>query len=167
LRFFMLRTHYRSPFNFSDQALEETRTSLKRLYTALQLTGDSNDASPIDWAEPHCAAFKVAMDDDFNTPGAVAVLFELAADINRGQVSSGALLRALGGVLGLLQQSPSSFLQGDASALDTADIQARIDARSAAKASRDFGLADSIREQLLNEGIALKDGPQGTTWIRN
>ncbi len=84
VRFFMLRTHYRSPFNFSDQLLDETRTSLKRLYTALQTVGDVPALPAIDWAEPRAAAFKAAMDDDFNTPGAVAVLFELAAGINRG-----------------------------------------------------------------------------------
>jgi cysteinyl-tRNA synthetase len=166
----MLRTHYRSPFNFSEQALEETRTSLKRLYTALEAAGDVPALPTIDWTEPRCAAFKLAMDDDFNTPGAVAVLFELAAEVNRGQVADAPLLKVLGGVLGLLQQAPQDFLQGGVQAgagkLDAASIEAQIAARSAAKGARDFALADRIRQDLLTQGVALKDTPQGTTWVR-
>jgi cysteinyl-tRNA synthetase len=167
LRFFMLRTHYRSPFNFSDQVLEETRTSLKRLYTALQAAGPVVDLPSVDWAGPHAAAFKAAMDDDFNTPGAVAVLFDLAAEINRGQLANASLLKSLGGVLGLLQQAPQAYLQGGTGQLDAAAIQTRIEARTAAKAARDFALADSIRKELLAQGVELKDGPQGTTWVRS
>ena len=173
VRFFMLRTHYRSPFNFSDQLLDETRTALKRLYTALQVAGGLVDAqaggvSPphtIDWAEPRAAAFKAAMDDDFNTPGAVAVLFELAGTINRGALKDAALLKALGAVLGLLQQAPADYLQGG-SGLDEAAIQARINARTAAKQARNFGEADRIRNDLAALGIELKDSAQGTTWVR-
>ena len=166
LRFFMLRTHYRSPFNFSDQVLDETHTALKRLYTAMEVANDVNVLPAIDWAEPRAAAFKAAMDDDFNTPGAVAVLFELASEINRGRVADAPLLKALGGVLGLLQRPPREYLQGGG-ALDEATIQTRIAERTAAKAARDFARADSIRQALAAQGVELKDGPQGTTWVKS
>ena len=173
VRFFMLRTHYRSPFNFSDTVLEETRSSLKRLYTALdtaQITaGDVPPVISIDWNDVRAAAFKAAMDDDFNTPGAVAVLFELAVGINRGRLADAGLLRALGGVLGLLQLAPRVYLQGDSGpgqAASEAHIQTRIRARVAAKAARDFALADSIRSELADQGIELKDSAQGTTWVK-
>ena len=166
LRFFMLRTQYRSPFNFSDTLLDDTRTALRRLYTAL----DGSDASPpnatIDWTEPRAATFKAAMDDDFNTPGALAVLFELANELNRTRLAAtAALLRGLGGVLGLLQQAPRAFLQAG-STLDEASIAALIGERSAAKAAKNFARADQIRKDLAAQGIALKDSPQGTTWVR-
>jgi cysteinyl-tRNA synthetase len=165
VRFFMLRTHYRSPFNFSDQLLDETRTSLKRLYTALQSAGMVPTLAGIDWAEPRAAAFKAAMDDDFNTPGAMAVLFELAGSINRGARADAALLKALAATLNLLQQEPAAYLQGG-QGLDAAAIQARIDARNAAKKARDFALADNIRRELAELGIELKDSPQGTSWVK-
>ncbi len=165
VRFFMLRTHYRSPFNFSDQLLEETRTALKRLYTALQVAGGVSDLPTIDWAEPRAAAFKAAMDDDFNTPGAVAVLFDLASQVNRGAPADAAMLKALGAVLGLLQQRPADYLQGG-SGLDETAIAQRIAARAAAKLARDFAAADRIRDELAVLGIALKDSAQGTTWVK-
>ncbi len=165
VRFFMLRTHYRSPFNFSDQLLEETRTALKRLYTALQAAGDVPALAAIDWAEPRAAAFKAAMDDDFNTPGAVAVLFDLAGSANRGAKGDAALLKALAGVLGLLQQAPGVYLQGGGG-LDEPAIVERIEARAAAKKARDFALADRIRAELLAQGVELKDSAQGTTWVK-
>jgi cysteinyl-tRNA synthetase len=165
VRFFMLRTHYRSPFNFSDQLLEETRTALKRLYTALDAAGEVSALATIDWTDPRAAAFKAAMDDDFNTPGAVAVLFDLAAEVNRGRIGDAALLKALGAVLGLLQQLPGTYLQGGTT-MDEAAIRERIDARAAAKKVRDFALADRIRDDLAAQGIELKDSAQGTTWVK-
>ena len=163
LRFFMLRTHYRSPFNFSDVHLDDARVALRRLYTALQDIETS--AQPIDWAEPRAAAFRAAMDEDFNTPIALAVLFDLAGELNRTRSpQTAAQLHALGGVLGILQQSPRAYLQGDTH--DASEIEALIAARNAAKQARDFATADRLRLQLTEMGLLLKDSAQGTTWIR-
>ena len=169
LRFFMLRTHYRSPFNFSDQLLDDARTALRRLYTALDGITLPADNSTIDWGQPQAAAFKAAMDDDFNTPGALAVLFDLANECNRSRspIAAG-LLRALAGVLGVLQQAPRAFLQaaGAGGGLDEASIDGLIVARAAAKAAKNFAEADRIRKELAAQGIELKDSPSGTTWVR-
>ncbi len=170
LRFFMLRTHYRSPFNFSDQLLDDARSALRRLYTALDgivLAEVSAEAKPVlDWNQPQAAAFKAAMDDDFNTPGALAVLFELANEINRSRsAETAALLRALAGTLGVLQQLPRNYLQAG-SGLDEATVQALIAERTAAKLAKNFAEADRIRQHLAAQGIALKDSAQGTTWVK-
>jgi cysteinyl-tRNA synthetase len=165
VRFFMLRVHYRSPLNYSDVGLDDARHALKRLYTALDAVPPAA-AEAIDWSEPHAARFKAAMDDDLNTPIAVSVLFDLAGEVNRGRSpQAAALLRALAGTLGLLQQPPSAYLQGG-SALDEAAIQARIAERAAAKAAKNFAESDRIRDALAAQGIVLKDSPSGTTWVK-
>jgi cysteinyl-tRNA synthetase len=165
LRFFVARTHYRSPLNYSDVHLDDARSSLKRLYTALALVPPAPRAA-IDWADPYAARFKAAMDNDFGTPEAVAVLFELAAEVNRGKSAATAgLLRALGGCLGLLQGDPQRFLQAGAT-LDEASILQMIEQRAAAKKRKDFAEADRVRQALADQGIVLKDSPAGTTWER-
>ena len=166
LRFFIARVHYRSPLNYSDAGLDDARNALRRLYGALDSVSAAEWA--LDWSHPAAARFKAAMDDDFNTAQAVAVLFDLAGEVNRGgDARTAGVLKALGGVLGLLQQEPRRFLQGGAPAgLSEADILARIEARAQAKRSKDFAAADRIRAELAEQGIVLKDGPQGTTWVK-
>jgi cysteinyl-tRNA synthetase len=164
VRFFVVRSHYRSQLNYSDVHLNDARGALKRLYTALGTV--TPDEVTIDWAEPHAARFKAAMDEDFGTSEAVAVLFELASEVNRTQSTQTAgLLKALGGVLGLLQDDPKAFAQAGAGVNEDA-IQAQIAARAAAKAAKNFAEADRIRNDLLVQGIVLKDSPTGTTWER-
>ncbi|ADE10915.1 cysteine--tRNA ligase [Sideroxydans lithotrophicus] len=199
VRFFILRAHYRSPLNYSDVHLDDAKGALTRLYTALKSAPSSSILPPegegsefpspsgrgargegvIDWDTPHAARFKSAMDDDFNTPEAIAVLFDLANEVNRSQsVTAAAELKTLAGVLGLLQRDPQDFLQGRASMNLTVptptleasggalDIDALIEARIAAKKSKNFAEADRIRKELLGAGIVLEDTPQGTTWRR-
>lgn len=163
VRFFVVRSHYRSPLNYSDVHLNDARGALKRLYTALSLVAPAEVA--IDWSHPAAARFKAAMDEDFGTPEAVAVLFELAAEVNRSKSAETAgLLKALAGCLGLLQGDPQAFLQAGAADVDAAAIEAQIAARAAAKAAKDWAEADRIRKALLEQGIVLKDSPAGTTW---
>src|SRR5664279_922309 len=165
IRFFMLRTHYRSAVNFSDVNLDDAKAALRRLYTALDRVVAAAAAGPIDWAEPRAAAFREAMNDDFNTPIALSVLFELAAEVNRGaSAASASLLKALGATLGVLQQAPRTYLQAGAG-LDESSIAALIEERRAAKAVRDFPRADAIRKRLADQGIVLKDLAQETTWV--
>jgi len=162
LRFFIVRSHYRSALNYSDAHLDDARQALKRLYTTLDLVPAQTVS--VDWAEPFAARFKAAMDEDFGTPEAVSVLFDLASEVNRTRSNQLAgLLKALGGCLGLLQDDPKAFLQAGA-ALDDSAIAALIAQRAAAKAAKNFAEADRIRQELLGQGIVLKDSSSGTTW---
>ena len=162
-RFFIIRSHYRSALNYSDAHLDDARTGLKRLYTALDAVAPDSEAA-IDWSNAYAARFKAAMDEDFGTPEAVAVLFDLATEVNRTRSSALAgLLKALGACLGLLQGRPKDFLQAGAALTETA-ILGLIAERSTAKASKNFALADGIRKDLLDKGIVLKDSASGTSW---
>ncbi|MCF8169060.1 MAG: cysteine--tRNA ligase [Rhodoferax sp.] len=163
VRFFLVRTHYRSALNYSDVHLNDARTGLRRLYTALDLV-PPKECVDIDWTQPNAAKFKAAMDEDFGTPEAIAALFELATEVNRLALPEMAgLLKALGACLGLLQGEPKSYLRTGANG-DETSILARIAERAEAKAQRNFALADAIRKDLLAQGVVLKDGPYGTSW---
>ncbi|MDZ4153645.1 cysteine--tRNA ligase, partial [Methylicorpusculum sp.] len=188
VRFFILRAHYRSPLNYSDQHLDDAKLALTRLYTALR--GHDVADTAIDWQHPQAARFKVAMDDDFNTPEAMAVLFDLANEANKTKSSEVAsLLKKLAGILGLLQRSSDEFLQGQPQIIfipgitppenqvgipsisllvntSPNEIDAKITQRNEAKKAKNFAEADRIRKELAEVGIILEDSPQGTTWRR-
>ncbi|HQS57266.1 MAG: cysteine--tRNA ligase [Gallionellales bacterium 35-53-114] len=166
-RFFILRAHYRSPLNYSDMHIDDAKTALTRLYTALKSSPPAT--VQVDWQEQHAQRFKAAMDDDFNTPEAMAALFDLANEVNKKfDMKLARQLRALGGVLGLLQRDAQEFLQGDMSAggMSEAEIQAQITARNAAKQAKNYAESDRIRKDLLAAGIVLEDSAAGTSWRR-
>jgi len=160
VRFFILRAHYRSPINYSDQNLEDAKAALTRLYTALKDSRIHDEK--IDWSESHAKRFREAMDDDFGTPEAVAVLFDLANEAFQGKPYAARQLKALGGVLGLLQRDPVAFFQGRAEQW----ILERIAEREAARARKDYAAADRIRQELLEKGIVLEDKAGKTAWRR-
>ncbi len=171
VRYFIITSHYRSPLNYSDQHLDNARNALTGLYTALRgLALPPADESLGDYA----ARFYAAMDDDFGTPEAMAVLFELAREVNRlrggdeaAAAAHGALLKSLAGMLGLLQRDPQAFLQGGGEhGLTDAEIDALIEQRLAARKAKEWATSDRIRDELKEKGIVLEDGAGGTTWRR-
>lgn len=170
VRFFILRAHYRSPLNYSDAHLDDAKNALERLYTVLRNHDGTTIA--IDWEQnPYALRFMTAMNDDFNTPEAIAVLFDLASEANRtGDTRYAALLKSLAGVLGLMQQSPQSFFQyltdSQTNELTEVLIEQLIQQRLQARQEKDFAKADSLRQQLSENGIILEDGSQGTVWRR-
>lgn len=168
LRYFFLTAHYRSLLNYSLDNLDLARSALERLYTSLRGCDLSVEVAG---GEQYVEAFKAAMDDDFNTPGALAVLFEVAREVNKLKTEDMAKanglavrLKELAGVLGLLYQDPEAFLQGDADNDEVAEIEALIKQRNEAKAAKNWAVADEVRDKLKAMNIVLEDTPNGTTW---
>ena len=171
IRFFILRAHYRSPLNYSDVHIDDAKGALTRLYTALSEVDVGSEPVSVDWDEAHAQRFRDAMDDDFNTPLAVAELFDLATEVNKSKsVAAARQLKALAAVLGLLERSPQAFLQdgtpGEGGLIEAAIVDA-IARRAAAKKARNFAEADAIRAELTAGGVVLEDKPDGSTnWRR-
>jgi cysteinyl-tRNA synthetase len=171
VRYFLASVHYRSYIDYSEDSLKEARSALERFYQALGSV-ECADAEPDNDFETR---FYAAMDDDFNTPRALAVLFELVSELNRavreGSLEAGKLaaqLKRLGGIIGLLQQSPDAFLKGQdrAGELSAEQIETLILQRKDARSNRDFALSDKIRDDLAAQGVILKDDRSGTSWYR-
>lgn len=167
VRYFLLSGHYRSQLNYTEDNLKQAKAALERLYTSLRGTEANLDVNLEDFTE--VAKFKVAMDDDFNTPEALSVLFELAKELNKQTDQAKAadiagVLVKLGEVLGILQTNPEQFLKGDQADDEVAQIEALIAKRNQARADKDWGAADEARDALTAMGIVLEDGAQGTTW---
>jgi cysteinyl-tRNA synthetase len=183
VRFFILRAHYRSPLNYSDAHLDDAKAALTRLYTALRDHPINNEAD-VEWGEPHAQRFKAAMDDDFGTPEAVAELHQLANQAFQGDAGAARQLKALAGILGLLQRDPERFLKGtDLAARISSGVSFKgelkakrifgeehikqfIERRAEARKRKDFKEADRIRDELLKDGIVLEDKGGTTTWRR-
>lgn len=168
VRYFFLTAQYRSLLDYSEENIGLARKALERLYTALRGCDWNVELAEND---QYVTAFKESMDDDFNTPGALAVLFELAREINKLKTENqaeanklAARLKQLAGVLGLLEQDPEAFLQGDANNDEVAEIEALIKQRNEARASKNWAAADEARNKLTAMGIVLEDGANGTTW---
>jgi cysteinyl-tRNA synthetase len=176
VRFFILNSHYRSPLNYSDENLDEAAAALSRLYTALRgLAPDLPLPLGEGRGEGFAVRFERAMHDDFNTPEAIAVLFDLAREVNRHKTAEpakaaalGATLKSLGNVLGLLQADPETYFKGDAagSGLSDAAIDARVQARLAARKAKNWAESDRIRDELKAQGVILEDAAGGTSWRR-
>ncbi|MCE2593444.1 cysteine--tRNA ligase [Motilimonas cestriensis] len=167
VRYFLLSGHYRSQLNYSEDNLKQARSALERLYTALRGIKPSTAATD----SPYATQFKLAMDDDFNTPEALPVLFELAKEINKVKDSDGEKAQALAAelltyaeVLGLLYQDPEQFLQGGESDDEVAVIEALIKQRNDARAAKDWASADDARDKLNAMNIILEDSAGKTTW---
>ena len=173
VRYFIIGSHYRSPLNYSEAQLDNARAALQRLYAALLDTDIVEPPTGLEYQQ----RFEAALADDFNTAGALAVLFDLVRDINRAKQDNdesrhalASLLRFLGGVIGLLQADPETFLKSAAGAagggLADDEIEALIEERLQARAARDWARADAIRDRLVEAGIEIEDGPDGTRWRR-
>ena len=176
VRFFLLSGQYRTALNYSKENLEQARSALARLYTALRGLELSAAADAGDEYAEYEKRFREAMDDDFNTPLALSVLFELAKEVNSlkeksdpAAVKAGLMLKKLGGVLGILQDDPENFLKCGSSSGDEggdAEIEALVKVRNDARAMKDWKAADAARNKLQELGIVLEDGPNGTVWRR-